>query len=291
MKNRTTGTALSNVMLATAFLLGGCGYPIKYRLNDTGIVRAKQALPLRVQIATFADRREPHEHDKKARKAEGYNDVNDFSYDKGFHGNEAEEITKMLAAHLTHSRVFASAQRGTFSSEGVSDSLLAALAQAGVEAVLTGEIENFYGYYDQNPGRQFLYAFGLGLALGLPVYLATGPQEETTRVGNVIITETTYNTIPGSIATSIGVSLGYYLESTHKRNIERHTKLTARLLNTSTRATLWQDTFEIHEKELKAMPGLNTENRKYEVAVAALREAVNKIVESLETAELRAGEN
>ncbi len=286
MKNQSKGAALLCATLAAAFLFGGCGYPIKYRLNDTDIVRAQQTLPVRVQVATFADRREQREHEKKARKAEGFNDVNDFSYDNGFHGNEADEITKMLVAHLNHSRPFTAVQRAAFSSESVSDSAFSALAQAGVEAVLVGEIENFYGYYDQNPGRQFLYAFGLGLAFGLPVYLATGPKEETTRVGNVVITETTYNTIPGSIATSVGVSLGYYLESTHKRNIERHTKLTARLLNTSTRATIWQDTFEIHQKEFKAMSGLNTETRKYEIAVDALREAVNRMVESLEKAEL-----
>ncbi len=295
MKAQMNFKMLLRAVLAAAFLLGGCGYPIKYRLNDAGIVRAQQALPLRVQVATFTDKREPQEHEKKARKAAGFSDVNDFSYDNGFHGKEAEEITQVLVAHLSYSNAFTATQRGAFSSESISDSVLAALAAGGIEAVLVGEIENFYGYYDQNPGRQFLYGLGLGLAFGIPVYLATGSSEETstfsTGIGTVRATETKFNGIPGSIATSIGASLGYYLESTHKRNIERHTKLSARLLNTSTRATLWQDTFEIHEKDFKAMPGLNTETRKYEVTVAALREAVNRMVESLGKAEVSANKN
>lgn len=78
-----------------------------------------------------------------------------------------------------------------------------------------------------------------------------------------------------------GAKLGEYLESLHRRQIEYHVRITARLTSTSTCEVLWKDSFDISFAGEKRIPGFSTGKRRFEVTVIALREASNKMVESL----------
>ncbi len=253
------------VIFAVPFF-GGCGYAIRYNLNQREIVKSSSPAPLKVQVATFSDKRDGVEREKSARKAKGVPDAGDYTYDKEFRGKVAEEMTKMLVNHLNYSNVFSSqATPAAFSSAQLSDALLDSLARKGFDAVLTGELANFYGYYDQNLGRALAYMLPLGVASGLLLNFSTTS-------GN---TQTTFYWY------GPGLVLGSYLESLHPRRIAKHVQFSARLISTKTHQPLWENRFDVAETAKRSMPGISTEQRKYQVAVWSLREAVNQMVESL----------
>jgi hypothetical protein len=277
------------ISLYVGLLISACTYPIKYRLNDRDIVKETAPKPLKVQVAIFSDKREAVEKEKSERKKSGGADVGDYTYDKEFRGPVDQALSEMLVKHLQYAGVFAEVALSRYRADQISAAVLDSLSRQGIDAVMTGEIKNFYGYYDNNSGRQFLYGFGLGMAIGLPLYLAGTSQESTTFGGpfdRTEITTTKTNPIPGAIGSSVGLNLGFYLESLHKRNIERHTQFYARLISTSTQQVLWEDALEVQQKDFRAMPGINTATRKYEVAVASLRDAVNQMVRKLGEAQL-----
>lgn len=277
---------LWSLIICILFTLTACTYPIKYRLNEADVVKTQNVKPLKVQVAVFADKRDVSEREKKVRKKNGGTDVNDYTYDKEFRGPINKALTEMLVKHLAFSQTFASIKLGTDGAAPINDAALNELAQKGIDAVITGEIENFYGYYDNNPGKQFGLALVFGLAFGIPVAIATTTKEATSFGRGVQFEEVKTNPIAISLATSVGTGLGAYLESTSKRNIERKARFSAKMLGTKNHAVLWEDTFVIEKKDFTAMPGLNTDKRKFEIAVNALREAVNQMVKSLEKAPL-----
>ena len=259
------------VLISATLFLGGCGYAIKYNLNEKDIFLSKSTKPLKVQVATFSDKRDVVEREKSARKEKGDTDLGDYTYDREFRGDVAEEITKMLIKHLNYSKAFASeTMPASFRTEQLSAEVLDSLGEVGIDAVITGEINHFYGYYDQNLGRQLLYEVPLAVVSGL---LLTW----TTTSGNVQTTYYWYG--PGLV-------LGGYLESLHKRSIKKHVQMRTILISTTTHQPLWEDSFEIFSNETKSMPGLSTAQRKFQVTVWSLRDAVNQMVKSLEKASL-----
>ena len=193
---------LLSVFTVVSFLINGCGYSIKYNLNNQEIAQADTRIPLQVKVALFSDNRDITERNKAARKANGYRDVNDYTYDKEFHGNLSESISEMVASHLRYAGVITEVDVLKLDSEQISKTGLDSLRRSGADAVMVGKIES-------------------------------------------------------------------------------KTRLSAKLVSTSTHETVWEDTFDLQESEKKAMPGLNTEQRKYQVAVDALREVVNEMVKSL----------
>lgn len=246
--------------------LAGCGYQIRYALNQRDVVLSEKAIPLNVTVAQFSDTRDFLERNKDARKDNGDSDLADYTFDKEFRGEVAVEITKMLARHLNFSGAFdPEAQLASFSYDDLSDSILDSLQSTGVDAVFTGEISHFYGYYDRNIGRQFLYAVPLGVLSGMLLNL-------TTTSGNYQVTYYWYGP---------GLMLGYYLESLHKRQIDQRAEIHARLISTSSHQVLWQQNFDAFVSGKRNMPGVNTEQRKYQIAVFSLRDAVNELVTSL----------
>jgi hypothetical protein len=283
MLRKTNTIWLKSAIVIAGFILSACGYPLKYKLNETDIVLSKSKAPLKVEVAIFSDNREAIERQKFARKGSGYKDVGDYTHDKDFKGEEATSITKMIVSHLKYAGAFSEVQLSRLHSGEISATVLDSLSRQAIDAVMAGEIKNFYGYYDSKVGKALLYSVGLGFAFGFPLYMA-GTSEETYTVPGPLgttyqYTETKTNSLPGTIGTTGGVLLGAYLESLHKRNIEWHTQLNARLISTSTQKVLWEDTIEIRQKAHIAMPGLNSDKRK--VAVNSLRDAVNRMVESL----------
>jgi hypothetical protein len=254
------------VFAVTQFLFIGCGYQINYVLNDEKILHAAKATPLKVRVAQMKDAREDIEKEASGRKNSGYEDFTDYTYDKGFRGNVPGDITSMLVNHLNYSGVFnPPAMVSSIHSGDISDAALDSLGQSGFDALLVGEIRNFYGYYDQNIGRQMLYEIPLAVASGLLLNWSTTS-------GNYQVNYYWYG--PGLV-------LGAYLESLHKRKIEQHIRLNVKLISTTTHQPAWEDNFEIYQSGKRAMPGLNTANRKFELAVFSLRDAVNDMVKSI----------
>jgi curli biogenesis system outer membrane secretion channel CsgG len=190
--------------------LGGCGYAIQYNLNGRDIVLSKSTAPLKVQVATFSDKREVVERNKSARIEKGETDLTDYTYDREFRGNVAEEVTKMLIKHLNYSKVFASeTKRASFQSEQLSAGALDSLGKKGIDAVITGEIHHFFGYYDRSVGRELLYEIPLAVASGMLL---------------------TWTTTSGYYQTTYywygpGLVLGEYLESFHDRAIIKHVQI------------------------------------------------------------------
>lgn len=275
--------------LLSLLLFSGCGYTIRYRLNDKDVVKAEHVLPFRLQVAKFTDKRNQRDIEKSAREAQGFNDSGDYTYDKQFRGEVSESISSMVVEHLRYSGLFTDVAISPYNSAEVDQNELAEIGHRGYDAVLVGDLESFYGYYDHNVGREILYGLGLGLGIGIPVTMATLEEETTTfprPLGRSIeITETKTNPVASTLAVSAGTSLGFYLESLHKRKMEGKTKLNLKLLGTSDARVLWHDTLEFHIEELTSKPGINTSKRKFELAVESLRQTVNEMVRRLALSE------
>lgn len=279
-KLRSIHRVLWVLVLVTLFL-DGCGYAIQYNLNKKDIFLAKSTKPLKVQVATFSDKRDVVEREKSVRKEKGDTDLRDYTYDKEFRGDVAEEITKMLITHFNYSKVFASEiMPASFRSEQLSAEVLDSLGEMGIDAVITGEINHFYGYYDRNVTREFLYIGTFTLIAGPPVWFFTMPRDP--------INPTFKEIIVRSVALFFTGFLGsypvLYLESLHKRDIEYETELIARIISTSTHTVIWEDSFKIFSSEQISMPGLSTAQGKFQVTVWSLRDVVNQMVKSLEKA-------
>jgi len=257
----------AGIVMLSMILFTGCSYQqkISYPLNEKSeIVRAEKTTPLKVKVAAFSDNRDPVEKDKNERKQAGDPDAGDFTYDNEFKGSVADEVTLMVIDHLNYSKAFKPpVTLADASSEYVSDSVLEKLNAEGVDGLLVGELQSFYGYYDQNIGRQLLYELPLAVASGLLLTWTTSDG----------MFETTYYWY------GPGLVLGAYLETLHKRRIEQRTKLSLQLISTTTHAVVWQDTFEVYQADKRSMPGFGA--RKYQVALNSLRDAVNDIVTSL----------
>lgn len=263
-------------LIFASVLLGGCAtrtrvYRLQYSVKGPDIVQSDSVVSMKVQVARFYDIRDDIEQRISDRKESGGRDLKDYTYDAGFGDKVAEQITRMVIRHLNQSKVFSPhVTLARITSEQLTDAMLENLAKEGVDAVVTGEIEHFYGYYDHKPARRFLYAFPLGMASMAitAVYTAAA-----TGVAWVAVA------YPGAY-------LGYYLESLHPRNIERHVLLKVQLISTKTHKPLWEDTFHVQSSERRSMPGFATRNRKYHVAVNSLRDATNEMVMSLRKADL-----
>lgn len=262
---RTMYLSLAGVV-GIMLCFAGCGYQIRYTLNDEETPKVRNAIPMSVQLIPFNDIRDPIERDKEARDRTGQSDLSDYTYDSEFRGDVAPEITTMIFEHLNYSWLFSRPVRPVHPQHtAVSQASLEQLSRQGVEGVLTGEIEHFYGYYDQNLGRKLLYAVPLGVASGLLLNAGVSTEE-----GNYQV----YWYGPGLV-------VGYYLESLHDRHIEYRTLLHAQLISTSTQQVIWEKDCEVAYSGVRDMPGINTEERKFDVAVMSLRDAVNVMVADL----------
>ena len=56
----------------------------------------------------------------------------------------------MMVSHLDYSNVFSSLTLSSYSSERINAGVLAELANQRVDAVLVGEVQNFYGFFEIN---------------------------------------------------------------------------------------------------------------------------------------------
>lgn len=283
---RTTGLAILTIV---ALAVTGCSYQINYGLNQHDIVRAKAPQKLRVAVIAIADERESAERLKDARKERGDADAGDYTYDSDFKGDVSVEISKMLAKHLQYGQCFENVEFVTADPRNPSLAENAHLRELGYDAVLSGSLKSFYGYYDRNSGREFL----LGVAIPGSVALVTGftsvkTEEKSVSVAGstMVYKETTVDPIMPAVATSLTSIVCSYVESSSSRDIAWQTALSMNLTDLTTGNLLWSDSVSVSDKVHTSMPGLKTSKRKHEVAVASLREAVNLLTARLSESSL-----
>jgi len=266
------------LLIVVSFLSVGCTryYTLRYDMSDRNIVRPASTIPLRVQVATFTDARDPAERNKESRKEQEKGNLSDYTYDKLIKGDVAEAISDLVTTHLEAAGIFTTAVRSGVLSSEVTDEALKETSKLGFDAVLAGEVRHFYGFYDEKPLRSALLGASVGLAVGIPTYASRSAEE--------IYSGQPY--LPGHLATTLGVNAGVFMESMMKRNVERHTTLALHLISTATGDVLWTDIVNIEEKERTSMPGINAAQRKFQVAEASLRDAVNELTRRLERSTL-----
>jgi|GEM_PF-2745773 len=264
------------VLMITAVLLSHCGHGIRYNLDAPEIRTATTGKPYRVLVTTLIDKRDPVERFKSAREREGYSDLSDYTYDTDFRGQIPEEITKMIIAHLQHAGLFdGGVVERQFAMKGLSREKLNRLRESKIDAVLVGRLESFYGYYDRNRLRKWLYRVPFLAALGVTAAGAADQQEK--------IEQGTYP-ISEAAMLSLGFSINH-MESLHKRSIESGTRMTLSLVSTETGEILWKDTIDISDKSQGTVAGISLRgNSDNKLAVSALKLAVNELVAQLEDA-------
>lgn len=282
----------------------GCGseYVIRYGLDKENIKSVPQSYPIKVIVLPFKD------------ACTGINnpqgDLEDYTHNIEFRGNVSEEITKMVTEHLCYSNIFSKIEYRPYLLKGNEDlsktrykldffpeidiEYLDNLFSSHIDAVLVGEIRQFYGYYQTSALGDILPAT-LGFGFGLPMllyYKDKKEEEQKEEQKKALDSGQPYNPFPkgkyfdvdlwiSAGAFPFGYYLGSIIESSIKREIECNTELSVKLVSTKSYKIIWEDNIAYKSKEYKALPGFNTENRKFELALESLRKAVNLMVERL----------
>ncbi|MFH2056616.1 MAG: hypothetical protein ABIJ61_11705 [bacterium] len=271
-------------LLSLLFIfLIGCSHSINYNLTESQIAESTETAPISVGVIALIDARDSWERSKKKCKNEGMDDCGDYTQDKDFGNHVAADISTMLVSHLEYSRAFENVSLLDAADETLGQDELQRWAGSGVDAVLTGRIEHFYGYY--NGGSKVL-PVGLCLASAVAVGLMT-IEEETYEFsspygGGGGMSTPKVNTVATTLGASAGWLAGAYLESLSARDNARQTRLSLALISTASGDTLWSGVASSEDLSKSAMPGLNTDNRKYQLAVRSLREAINNLVEQMD---------
>jgi len=274
--------SLAVISLAT-FLMIGCAYNLSYSLNSRDIRHSTAPSHLRVAVVPLADERDPVERSKEARKAAGGKDVGDHTSDKDFKGEVVVEISRMAAKHLQYAQCFDRVEFVPLTAADNTQADLTALRQAGFDAVLTGSLRSFCGYYDRSTGRELLWNAALPLSAGLIAGFMSVKTEEKSigGIAPMTFTETTVDPIIPTVAVSISSLLGGLIESSADRDISWQTSFALDLIELKSGVITWSDSIVVSDSVHTSMPGIKTGKRKQEVAVASLREAVNVLVDRL----------
>ncbi len=230
---------------------------------------SNKELPLNVQLARFSDTRPPEEKFITARSGKSKLDLSFYTFDDEFAGNVAEGISKMVVEHLNYSKVFKNnISIASFASDSISDSILDSLHISGIDALILGNINHFYGYLERDIGREIFYGTIGGLGTGF--FLA-------------------YSFISGNywylLLEPFPSALALMAEGWHKRDIKYATELTTRIISTSTHKVLWEGSFKISDERRGTMSVLIAS--KYNCALFSLRDVVDKIVDSLSTSDIK----
>jgi len=261
----------------------GCGYDITYDMTRSNVATCSHTHQFNVVVAHFTDNRPPEERIDTLRKEITDRRIGNYTYDENFSSPVDEAITILTTKHLMYSKVFSNIMSSTKTSEEIDNGYLDTLSAKGVDHVLTGRIDHFYGYYEQRIGKQLLYGLPLACLIGIPLTIASIEHETQVILGERFTTVKINPVIQGlaTLGFLAGGSLGSYLESMERRDIEWRTNLSINLINTKNHEILWQDTINVQNSINSSMPGVNTDKRKYEVAVESLRIALNDLVKRL----------
>jgi hypothetical protein len=270
------------LLLAPIILLSiGCGgYPITYELTKNEIIFHHTTKPLNVLVVKFSDLRPPEERTEKARTALKYPNISNYTYDDEFEGKVNEEISKMIAEHIKYSKVFARVDFLPVSADNITEKYADSLRQAGIDAILYGELLHFYSYYYTDAIDIFI-PVALGCAVGIPLIINSIKKETVYIMGKEF---TTVHTDLGmelvaDFCGSMATGLGEILVNTRGRDFAWHTTFAYRLLNISNGAVYCEDTIESYSKGHQAFTGFGKD--KFKLAIESLRYATIKMVSSL----------
>ncbi|MFZ5979878.1 MAG: hypothetical protein ACOYVF_04540, partial [Candidatus Zixiibacteriota bacterium] len=264
------------LLLIGVLLFGGCRYRIKYNLSRTETERARTTQPCKIAVCIFNDKRDDIEKQKDTRKEAGDKDAGDYTYDKDFEGEVAFSITDMTAQHLGYAHTFQEVTLLPYRSSAVNVLLLDSLRREGIDAVLTGDVRHFFGYYNHKTGSETFAMVGGSLVPAVLVaFLTTTTEKHDIYMpfgGGGTYEETKVNYVAITAAAFGGGMIGTLLESSSNRRIAWHTRLDLALVSTVTGENLWEGPVENTFDDQSKKPGLNTSKRKQEVAVASLKE-------------------
>ena len=73
------------------------------------------------------------------------------------------------------------------------------------------------------------------------------------------------------------------IESSHERPIETRTRLCIKLISTTSKQAVWEDTSDIHIQRQVKKP-IIIGNEEYKLSVYSLRDAINQIIKNLDEA-------
>lgn len=283
MAFKITQVASPVLIALVAFIMTGCAYNLSYNLNSREIRQSPVPSHLRVAVVPLVDERDPIERSKEARKAARGTDVGDHTSDKDFKGEVAVEISKMTAKHLQYAQCFDQVEFVTLTAANFTQADQLRLRQEGFDAILTGSLRSFYGYYDRSTGRELLWNAALPLSAGLIAGFMSVKTEEKSigGVAPMTFTETTVDPIIPTVAVSISPLLGGLIESSADRDIAWQTSFALDLIDLKSGSITWSDSIVVSDSVHTSMPGIKIGKRKQEVAVASLREAINLLVERL----------
>lgn len=173
----------------------------------------------------------------------------------GLKAGVTKEIPRMLANQINARKIFDNAGLIPLDSKYVSHAKLDSLREAGVDAVIIGNIIYSHKYHKTNIGRVLLYAIPLGL---LSTYIFNFTFESAS--GDMVV----YWYGPG-------MALGAYLETLHK---EYALELVVKMISTSTYKVIHSDEYEIQLER-------SADKKSFGMQTKSFQAALNDIVENL----------
>lgn len=183
----SAGPYPSPVLLGTFALFlciaSACGRQIVYKLTDDDITKGYSTASLRVAVAELTEARPAVEKAKRLRSEQGQEHARDYTDDSSWRVPESSSVTaavsEMVVEHLRSSEVFAGVAGVPLASSECDSGRVRSFAARGVDAILCGELEHFYGLAEDHEGKAILITIG-GLGIGGLAYLAV-PQPVTAR--------------------------------------------------------------------------------------------------------------
>jgi len=270
----------SVISLTILLTLTGCLHSLQYDLTDQDKIKPLTNHSMNVVVLKFDDVRPREERTDSIREQLGQQHISDYTYDKEFNTKVNNGISTMFTEHLNEVGVFMAVKYIPTSFTEMEPRTFDSLHRIGVDAVVTGRIHNFFGYYQTDAGSILIpTAFMLGLGLP-PLFLMSHNQEKTYTFLGETFTMTEFDKTPilvSQVTMALGTWIGLTIEGMRERDIEYKTKLSLRLVSTKSRITLWEDSIIVEEKRHKSAPGTN----KFDLAIESFHEATRKLVNGL----------
>ncbi|MGA9115809.1 MAG: hypothetical protein WB626_03445 [Bacteroidota bacterium] len=282
---RRTGFASACI---AAFFAADCGgYVIRYHLDREEAHPSGTRHDLDVIVTLFSDLRPEQERSEKARERMGLGDAGDYTHDAEFKGGVAEGISRMVARHLAFTGSFDTVRFRRMDPGDLTDRRLDSLREAGVDAVLLGEVRHFCASYQTDAVDVLVPAFVFA-AIAVPLMISAVQKEPRAADAPWEVPAFSFekDVLP-TLAGTAGMAAAAALVNLRERDVEWEAETAVELVGTENRRVLWEGTFRSAARERRSYGGFGS--NKFERAMAALRAVVNQMVRSLEAAPLTGG--
>jgi hypothetical protein len=268
----------------SAILLYGCGgYAIKYDFKKSDFINSDSARALQVVILPLDDMRPPEERLEQEREALDKPEAGNYTCDEEFKGTVSEEISKMIAKHLKHSKVFSRVEFRSVPMANANEKFLDSLRAKGVDMILVGEIDHFYSYY-WTDGMDLMIPATLELAIGVPL-MVVGINQHVDKLKTQSLLETSsvefdpmVDIVP-EIGCLVGGMIGSVIVNSRTRPIEWHTEIAVKLVSTTNSNIVWEDTLSSYKNDRKVFSGFGS--NKFDLLMESLQDVTNQMVISI----------